>query len=177
MPSDESKKLLKSLIGPSGEYFVLYRLNSLGMLASLAPQNAPTADILVLNTDETVMASVQVKSRTKGSDRGWHMKEKHEHTIHPRLFYAFVDLEGAVVQETPRHPQTYVVPSEVVAEVCTVSHRVWLETPGRGGQKRKDGPMRRVLPSYEKFGANVPGYPPGWLEQYSERWDLLKEVL
>ena len=174
MANDARAKLRRSLIGPAGEYFVLYRLNSLGLLASLSPQNSPTVDILAFDPDETVVATLQVKTRTKGSDRGWHMHEKHEEVVKPRLFYAFVDLEDSLGQENPGHPDTYVVPSGVVADVLSLSHRVWLETPGRGGRPHRDHPMRRLLPTYSP---SPPGYPPGWLEQYRERWDLLTEAL
>lgn len=173
MTQDPGARLRISLVGPAGEYFVLYRLNSLGLLASLSPQNSPTVDILVLNPDETVIASLQVKTRTRGSDRGWHMHEKHESIVQPRLFYALVDLEDSLDTETPEHPVTYVVPGQVVAEVVSLSHRGWLATPGRGNRPRKDNVMRRLLPSYRW---DVPGYPDGWLEQYRERWDLLREV-
>jgi hypothetical protein len=41
--------LERSLVGPAGEYYVLYRLHQQGLLASLAPRGAPTVDILVLS--------------------------------------------------------------------------------------------------------------------------------
>jgi hypothetical protein len=173
MAQDPKAKLRRSLIGPAGEYFVLYRLNSLGLLASLSPQNSPTIDILVLNPDEAVIATLQVKTRTKGSDRGWHMNKKHEDVVQPRLFYAFVDLEDSLDENDPEHPKTYVVPSSVVAKVLSLSHQAWLDTPGRGGRSHRDHPMRRLLPSYP---SGAPGYPSGWLEQYRERWDLLTAI-
>jgi hypothetical protein len=83
--------------------------------------------------------------------------------VAPRYFYAFVDLE-------PDVPVTYIVPSEIVAEVISRAHKKWLETPGQGGKPHKDHPMRRLLPAY---GFEVPGYAPGWLDQFRERWDLI----
>jgi hypothetical protein len=88
-------QLEKSLVGPAGEHYVLYRLFREGMLASLAPPGSPTVDVLVLNPDETVIATLQVKTRTVGRDKGWQMSEKHERFEKPRCFYAFVDLEEA----------------------------------------------------------------------------------
>lgn len=146
---------------------VLYRLYRQGMLASLAPPGAPTTDVLVLAPDETVIASLQVKTRTYGRDRGWHMREKHESISHARYFYAFVDLE-------PEAPVTYIVPSRIVADVLRKSHQSWLDTPGARGQPHRDHPMRRVLPAYSH---DVPDYPPGWLYEYRERWDLLAAVV
>jgi hypothetical protein len=156
-------QLEKSLVGPTGEYYVLYRLHAMGLLASLAPRGAPTVDILVLSPDETVVATLQVKTRTYGPDGGWHMHQKHESIAQPRCFYAFVDFE-------PQPPVTYIVPSKVVADVLAKSHQAWLATPGKKGRIRKDGEMRRVRPRYLD---PVPGYPDAWLDQYRERWDLL----
>ena len=68
----------KALVGPAGEHYVLFRLHQQGLLASLSPEGSPTVDVLVLSPDETVIASLQVKTRTYGRDRGWHMRKKHE---------------------------------------------------------------------------------------------------
>jgi hypothetical protein len=95
------------------------------MLASLAPPGSPDVDILVLSPDQTVMASVQVKTQTYGRDQGWHMSEKHEAIVEDWLFYTFVDLEA-------EPPTTYIVPSKTVAEVITRSHRLWLISPEEG---------------------------------------------
>jgi hypothetical protein len=133
------------------------------MLASLSPPGAPTVDVLVLATDQSVIASLQVKTRTYGADKGWHMSIKHESITEPRLFYAFVDLE-------PELPVTYIVPSSVVADVLKKSHQAWLAAPGARGQQRNDNPMRRIRPVYED---PLPDYPHNWLEEWRERWDLL----
>ncbi|MBI2773526.1 MAG: hypothetical protein HYX56_03425 [Chloroflexi bacterium] len=156
-------QLERSLVGPAAEHFVLYKLHGRGFLATLAPENAPTVDILVMNPDETITALIQVKARTRGADKGWHMQQKHEGFIGKTLFYAFVDLE-----EDP--PITYIVPAAVVADVINKTHAVWLSRPGLKGQPHRDHPMRRVLPSYE----GVEGYPPGWLMKYRERWEDLR---
>jgi hypothetical protein len=95
------------------------------------------------------------------------MRDKHEKLLHPRLFYAFLDLE-------PDHPITYVLPAAAVAQVLTNSHQSWLSALGARGQPHRDHPMRRLLPRY---AFDVPGFPVGWLEQYRERWDYLTEDL
>lgn len=154
----------KSLVGPAGEHYVLYQLHLRGMMAALAPRNAPTVDILVLHPDETIAASLQVKTRRSGTDKGWHMSEKHEQIENPRLFYAFVDLEPSI-------PSVYIVPSSIVAEVVRESHKAWLATPGRKGQKHNDTTMRRIIPNYPFM---VPGYSDGWIDKYHDQWDQLR---
>jgi hypothetical protein len=161
MPKARSK-MEKALIGPAAEHYVLFRLHRQGFLATLAPRNAPTVDILVMNPDETVVALVQVKARTQGPDGGWHMNVKHERFDGKRLFFAFVDLE-------PESPTTYIVPAVTVAEVLKRSHAAWLVAPGVRGPHH-DNPMRRIRPRYPQV---VKGYADGWLERYLERWDLL----
>jgi hypothetical protein len=119
--------------------------------------------VLVLAADESVIASLQVKTRTYGADKGWHMSIKHESISEPRLFYAFVDLE-------PEPPVTYIVPSGVVADVLRESHQAWLAAPGGRGQQRNDTTFRRIRPVYPDV---FPGYAEGWLDEWRERWDLL----
>lgn len=159
--------LEKALVGPAGEAYVLFRLYQQGMLASAAPPGSPTVDVLVLAPDETIIASLQVKTRTYGRDKGWHMNVKHESISHPRYFYVLVDLE-------PEQPVTYIVPSSVVADALSKDHQAWLDAPGLGGKPHKDNPVRRLKPS---FSYDVPGFPDGWLEQFRERWDLLKATV
>lgn len=167
MPSPERTRFEKALVGPAGEHYVLFRLYQHGMLASLAPPGSPTVDVLVMAPDETITATMQVKTRTRGRDKGWHMGEKHESIVEPRCFYAFVDLE-------PETPVTYIIPSKVVADVLTKAHRAWLSTPGAKGQQRRDTEFRRIVPTY---GAEFLEYPSGWMEKYRERWDLLRAAV
>lgn len=56
--------LQKALVGPAGEHFVLFRLYQHGMLASLSSPGSPTVDVLVLAHDESVIATLQVNTRT-----------------------------------------------------------------------------------------------------------------
>jgi len=156
--------LERSLVGPAGEHYVLYKLHAKGLLGTHAPRNAPTVDVLVLNPDESVAASIQVKTRTYGKDQGWHMSTKHESIIQDRLFYAFVDME-------PAEPVCYVVPSKVVAAAVAKSYAAWLATPGKNGKKHNATDMRRIRPAYE---FDVKGFAPGWMEPYREAWHLLK---
>jgi hypothetical protein len=155
------------LTGASGEHYVLYKLHRLGLLAAQAPPNAFAADILVFSPDMSVGSMVQVKTRTMGRDRGWHMQEKHERLIHPRLFYTLLDLELDA-------PAVYVLPSAVIARVVRSAHQAWLSTPGIRGQQHQDTKLRMLLPGYS---FPVPGLLPGWLEDYRERWDYLTSDL
>jgi hypothetical protein len=169
-PREERSDIQRALVGPAGEHFVLYKLYQQGFMASLAPRNAPAVDILVLNSQgEEVVATIQVKTRTRGADRGWHMQQKHELLIQPRFFYAFVDFEVEAGFESV----TYIVPSDIVAKILRQAHETWLHLPGKKGQQRNDSNFRRLLPQYSY---DVEGVRPGWLEAYREKWDQLRPI-
>lgn len=151
------------MIGAAGEDFVLYQLHIRDLLAAQAPPNAYAADIVVFSPRMLVGSMVQVKTRTGGRNGGWHMSQKHENLIHRRLFYAFVDFE-------PDVPATYILPSAVVAEAVSESHRVWLAAPGARGRPHQDNKMRWVM---SRFAPPPPGFPDGWLDEYRARWDYV----
>jgi hypothetical protein len=71
----------------------------------------------------------------------------------------------------PIPPVTYIVPSEVVANVLKKSHAEWLNIPGRLGQAHRDNDVRRLSSDYTY---PVPGYPSGWLERYREPWGSIQ---
>ena len=170
-------KISSIIIGAAGEYHVLSQLLRRGWIAALAPDGAPNMDILVTDENNEKLCAIQVKTRRDiGRDKGWHMKAKHENLIATDLFYVFVNVG--------RHPsdstETHILPSSVVADCVRDTHRVWLETPGKGGRPHKDGPLRRMLPDYshikpitERGREIIDRYRAGWLHQYRENWGIL----
>jgi len=129
--------LTRALVGPAGEHWVLYRLYREGLLAALSPPGILEADILVLDIHRQVAVTIQVKTRTVGTDGGWHMQAKHEAIADPRHFYALVDLQAVP-------PITYIVPSAKIGQVLRDSHQSWLSRLGaRGG-----GPQRQQVPPH-----------------------------
>ena len=171
------RKISSTLIGAAGEYHVLSQLLRRGWIAALAPEGAPNMDILVTDENNEKLCAIQVKTRRDiGSDRGWHMKPRHERIVADDLFYVFVD-----VGKHPSDPTVlYILRSSVVADCIQRCHRVWLDTPGKGGRLRKDSNVRRLLPDHSNIkpvteeGTNVINqYGPGWLEPYRENWSIL----
>jgi len=160
-----------SLLGASGEHFVMAELLRRDLIAALAPQGAPNMDIVVTDVSGQNLCGVQVKTRRKlGADGGWHMRPKHENLVSGKLFYCFVDL-GVEALDGPEY---FIVPSKIVANAIKQSHQVWLSNPGKNGHIRKDSTVRRLLPDYTKlfFPQKCP-YPSGWLEKYRDDWDAL----
>ena len=159
-----------SLLGAAGEHYIMCQLLRRGLIAALAPVGVPNSDIVVTDAIGEKLCAIQVKTRTeKGSDGGWHMGKKHETVSSPNLLYAFLDFGKSLIDP----PTCYVVPSKQVAAAVRDSHALWLATPGKRGQKRKDSNMRRFLPNYDKVSLDI-GKGEGWLKPYLEAWHLIE---
>jgi len=128
-------KLPKHMSGIAGEFLVAAELSRRGYIASLTQRNTHGIDILASSSDGTRQVAIQVKcDQTTGKE--WMLGEKAETLSSPTLFYVFVRLHGGGT------PDFHIVPSSVVAEFTSRSHREWLAEPGRGGRKHKDNPIR-----------------------------------
>lgn len=161
-----------TILGAAGEHYVMHCLLRKNFIAALAPTGVPNADIIVSDDLGSRLFAMQVKVRSgRGSDGGWHMKEKHEKLRSENLFYCFVDF-GSGLQEAPK---CWIVPSVVVAEVLQRSHACWLAQPGARGVARNDCEMRRFLPSYEKWNVG-PEHCAGWLDKFADAWEQLEQA-
>jgi len=162
-----------TLTGAAGEYFVLCQLLRKGWIAALAPKGVPNADIIVTDIEGNKQCAIQVKTRSKGSDKGWHMSDKHELISTPNLFYCFVDMEDPIGL-----PVIFIIPSKIVSSILKESHELWLNSPGLKGQKHNPTKMRRLLPDYIRRRQSQPSemqkFGPGWMEKYRENWAILK---
>jgi len=161
-----------SLTGAAGQHYVLWQLLRHNWVAALAPEGVPNVDIIMTDIKANQQLAIQVKARSgKGSDKGWHMKSKHEHLKSRKLFYCFVDFGD-------QPPTTYIIPAAVVAQKIALSHRIWLSKRGKKNRKHKDNPIRRLLPDYsktlKKLSPNdMKKLGAGWIEKYRENWKLL----
>lgn len=141
---------------------MLSRLLQRGFLAAPAPRGVRKVDILVNFIDGDSPRLLQVKSTFTGARNGWWMHEKHEQVRDRDLFYCFVDFK-------PDQPAVYVLPSDLVADHVTRTHRHWLETPGRGGRRHSDTTGRRI-----NNKAQFDGRPEGWMDDFLECWDQIR---
>jgi hypothetical protein len=123
-----------TLLGAAGEHYVMSQLLRRGLIAALAPQGVPMADIVVTDLGGDRLCSVQVKSRRDiGSDKGWHFQPKHASNPPARLFYCLVDF-GKSERD---HPTIYVMPSAKIAEVLTATYAM-----ARNARKKGSGTQR-----------------------------------
>ena len=170
-------KISSAIVGAAGEHYVLSQLLRRGWIAALAPDGAPNMDILVTDENNQRLCAIQVKTRRNtGRAKGWVMSRKHEKLIVDDLFCVFVDIG----KEPSDRTICYVLPSKVVADCIRLCHRVWLDTPGRGGRPHKDSNVRQlrsdhsfIKPVSEKDRAIVERYRSGWLAPYRESWSIL----
>ena len=149
----ETLKILSPiLVGVSGEYFVAAELSRRGYVASITLRNTRGMDVIATNEDSSVSVGIQVKTN-RTSKKDWMLNEKCETYHSKNLFYIFVNLIGLT-----NRPCFHVVPSQIVAERISKSHKQWLSSPPKEGRVRRDTSIRHF-----KDPDN----------EYFERWDLL----
>ncbi len=133
-----------------------------GVVAALAPRNAPSFDILAAKGKRTVRIRVKTKS-SEYSD--WQWMAKTDGAIFPDLsdrddFVILVDL----ARET-KDTSFYVVPTLVLNALLKDIYHTWLKTPGKHGQPHN--PTR-------KRNLNQKAYADK-LAEYADRWEVLWE--
>jgi len=128
-------RLPKHMSGIAGEYLVAAELTRRGYIASLTQRNTHGIDILASSSDGTRQVAIQVKcDQTAGEE--WMLSSKADLLSTPTLFYVFVRLHDGGT------PEFFVVPSSVVAEFTSSSHKAWLAKPGKHGKAHKDTTIR-----------------------------------
>lgn len=139
-------------IGNAGEYFVAGELERRGFTVAVPMSNTKDFDILAINRDSLKQYAIQVKT-TSYKKKEWTLSSKNETLVANNVIYVFVSLNELDV------PEYHIVPSEVVAKSIKEEHRIWLDTPGKKGQKHNDNSIR-------KFDDNE--------DKYLDKWDIME---
>ncbi|NCS94914.1 MAG: aspartate ammonia-lyase [Leptospira sp.] len=153
----QKTKLESVAVGVTGEYYVAGELSHRGYISSITLRNTRGIDIIVSNKEGTKSATIQVKSTQNNMKNSWILTQKSEDFFSENHFYIFVNLDEPGIR-----PKFFVVPSEVVAQYISTSHKNWLNKPGRNGQQHNDNQMRRF--------DDLEG-------QYLEAWSLIENHL
>jgi hypothetical protein len=150
-----------TLIGNAGEYYVVAELLKRGVVAALAPRNAPGFDVLATNGRLT--ARIRVKTKSEQYDL-WRWVVKPDGTIFRDLME--VGDFTVLVNLTQRTGDLafFVVPTTVLHTMIVAEFDEWLSTPGRNGQQHD--PNNRVR------GFGYHGHAE-MLEPYRDAWELL----
>jgi hypothetical protein len=106
------------------------------------------------------------KWRIRRTSAAWHLHKADETESLRSDFYALVDFAGD-------SRQVYIVPGAVVADALRKSDQEW----HRQDPTRRDYTDRWLASDYSALDQSFSGYPAGWLESYSDRWDLLDAPL
>ena len=146
-------KLENTQVGVAGEYFVAAELSLRGYIASVTLRNTRGVDIIASTREGTKSVSIQVKTNNNGSTQ-WLLSEKSESFQSSIHFYVFVSMK-----DLSKHPEYFVVPSEVVAKKIKKDHLEWLNGTPRKGSTRKETTMRKFI------------LPPQ--NQYKDNWSIL----
>ena len=130
--------------GNAGEYFVAGELERHGFTVAVPMSNTKDFDILAINRETYKQFAIQVKT-TSYKQKSWTLSQKNENLIEDNIIYFFVSLNELDI------PEYHIVPSKVVAKSVKESHQLWLDTPGKKGQKHKDNPIRKFSDIEDKY--------------------------
>lgn len=150
-----------ALIGNAGEYYVVAELLKRGIVAALAPRNAPSFDILATRGKSTVRIRVKTKSQEY---QIWQYSVKKDDSIFRDLskdedFTVLVDL--AMVTKDLKF---YIVPTYRIDVWLKKDFKEWVRTPGKNNRPHNPANKKRHL-SQEKYAQE--------LDKCLDKWEKL----
>ena len=108
-----------------------------GWVPSITPRGIERTDILAQHSATGQVVALQVKTANLGN--AFRLGPKNEEPARQwNEWYVFVALA-----EVGKRPRFFIVPTNVVAGLLYVGHRVWLAGTKRDGTPRKDSATRR----------------------------------
>ncbi len=150
-----------ALIGNAGEYFVIAELLKRGVIAALAPRNAPAFDILAANKEKNIR--IRVKTKTEEYDV-WQWSVKKNGSIF--LYLQTEDDFSVLVNLTneTRNMEYFILPTSLLNNWLVADFEKWLSTPGKNGRPHANTNPKRNL----EFTGSV-----NKLEPYRNNWGIL----
>ncbi|MGD9549298.1 MAG: hypothetical protein AB7V45_17380 [Candidatus Krumholzibacteriia bacterium] len=147
-----------TLIGNAGEFYVVAELLKRGVVAALAPRNAPGFDILATKGGATARIRVKTKS---AEYTDWQWMAKKDGSIFRDLtdggdFTVLVNL----TQET-KDLTFFVLPTILLNQWLMADFEAWVQKPGRNGQPHDPANKKRHL-NYPKFADSLLPYENHW---------------
>ena len=153
-----------ALIGNAGEYYVMAELLKRGIIAALAPRNAPAFDILATNGTRSVKIRVKTKSH-EYSDWQWmaktdgsvfrNLSRKGDFTVLVNLAMELKDLKY------------YVVPTHKIDKLLRDDFEKWVNTPGKYGQPHDPTNRKRNL-GEDRYASELCKYLNKWETLWSD---------
>jgi len=154
-----------ALIGNAGEYFVVGELLRRGVVAALAPRNAPDFDVIATSGSGAI--NIRVKTKT-AAGAFWRWNVKKDGSIFSNIRES--DVTVLVELNDGESPVDYfIVPTSLLDDRLKANFDGWVLLPGRAGRPHNpENTIRGV------------GSDPGddeWLEPYRGNWSLILSAL
>jgi len=152
-----------ALIGNAGEYYVVAELLKRGIIAALAPRNAPAFDILATRGNRTTRIRVKTKSQEYLI---WQYSVKRDGSIFRDLskdgdFTVLVDLAMETI-----NLKFYVVPTYQIDLWLKKDFKEWVSTPGKNNRPHDPTNKKRNL-SQKKYARELSKC----LNQWEKLWE------
>jgi len=144
-------------IGNSGEYFMASILSGAGFTTTITLGRAERYDILAINPKGKTI-KLQIKTAWYKTD-SWRLGSKDEQLFADDFFYVLVRLN-----EMKESAEYWIIPSRIIVKFITESHKIWLATLGKKGQKHNDNPGRVFSLKPSKFS------PKWWTDKEAEKY-------
>jgi len=153
-----------SLIGNTGEYYVVAELLKRGIIAAQTPRNVIAFDILATNGARTVKIRVKTKS-AQYDHYQWNIKQ--DGTIFRMLEKK--DDYVVLVNLNPGNQRCdfFVVPTIIIDKWLRDDFDKWVSTPGAKGQQRDRDNKGRHL-EYHKYVDILKKYQDAWGDMFEK---------
>lgn len=150
-----------TLIGNAGEFYVAAELLKRGVIAALAPRNAPAVDILATKGTRTVRLRVKTKT---AEYTVWQWAVKKDGKIFRDL--GEEDDFTVLVNLTPETKDLafFIVPTHQLNTWLVDGFKKYVDTPGKNGRPHDPSNPKRNLP-YPMIAKD--------LDQYRDNWDAI----
>lgn len=147
-----------TLIGNAGEFYVAAELLKRGVIAALAPRNAPAFDILATKGKKMVRVRVKTKS-AEYNDWQWMIKKDGEIFRDLGMEDDFTVLVN-LTRET-KDLAFFVVPSSQLNAWLVGGFDKWVRTPGKKGRPHDPTNKKRNL-GYSNYECRLKPYLHNW---------------
>lgn len=155
---------LGSLIGNTGEHYVIAELLKRDIIAAQTPRNAIAFDVLATNGKRTVKIRVKTKS-AQYDHYQWNAKDDGS------IFKMLGKKDDYIVLVNLKHgnerPDFYVVPTIVIDKWLRSDFDKWVNTLGAKGQQRSRDNKGRHL-EYHKYVDALKKYQDAWESMFYE---------
>lgn len=169
-----SKKIEQNIVKNAGKFLVITKLLEMGFIVTLKTNKYGHKQLLFsrsslsnLDSSKELLIDTScyqnvLNSKEFGKAYTWMLKDYHEKKIDPKLFYCFVFFDYK-----SRKYRFFIVPSNVVAEYISITHRTWLD--GKITRRDKDLRVFRIGFKEEQYNHKMP-----LTGQYENSWDTLQ---